>query len=100
MWTYRGSTHSLGTKLQELTAIGHRIPRPTPMTRTLMSYSYSPYKLGLQAFSLRVGKIRAARMSDNTSTVAFLTNRGGGGGQIVAVERFSHRHICRPRGGG
>ena len=30
-------------------------------------------------------------MSDNTSTVAFLTNLGGGG--IVAVERFSHRHI-------
>ena len=32
-------------------------------------------------------------MSDNTSTFAFLTNLGGGGEQIVAVERFSHRHI-------
>ena len=32
-------------------------------------------------------------MSDNTSTVAFLTNLGGGGGGIVAVERFSHIHI-------
>ena len=45
------------------------------------------YKLGLQAFSLRVGTIRAALMSDKVygSLPDKYKSAGGGGGQIVPV---------------
>ena len=55
------------------------------------------YKLGLQAFSLRVGKIRAALMSDKVygGLPDKYKSAGGGGG----TNRSScHRHTCRSVG--